>query len=448
MSILPGFFLVNKPSGPTSHDIVDQLRRLTGEKTIGHAGTLDPFATGLLILGIGKEATRRMLALTHLDKWYEAEIELGVETDTYDRTGTIVSELGIKNYELGALSEIIKNFMGPQEQVPPMFSAKKIAGKKLYELARQGKEVERPTAKVNIYRMEIINPPPQSSPFAEEEGNPPQALQATGPARAGSRLGGDYKLHVIIRVSSGTYIRSLAHDLGEKLGCGAHVKELRRLTVGPFSLERASDIGQLRPQADNWQEKLLPIPEVLEILNAYKLNPMNVIASHDLCRGVAISGPALPVGRDCHACLAADRSPRLSRTPRNDDNGLHATCSMLQKKKLLAFGTFDPLHDGHHFFLTEAKKYGDHLTVIVTRNEHLKHFKNREPRQKESERLATVRALPCVDEARLSDENLNWDCLTETKPDLIIVGHDQHDLKQALTKKTALPLIQLRKLIL
>ncbi len=116
--------------------------------------------------------------------------------------------------------------------------------------------------------------------------------------------------------------------------------------------------------------------------------------------------------------------------------------------RVLAFGTFDPLHDGHHFFLTEAKKYGDHLTVVVTRDQHIKHFKQREPHQSEQERLAAVRALPCVDDAYLSDEKLDWVCLKNTKPDVIVIGHDQHDLKKALAQKTSAPLIQLRKLVM
>ena len=408
----PGFLLVNKPSGPTSHDMVDQFRRLTGEKTIGHAGTLDPFATGLLILGMGKEATRRMLALTHLDKWYEAEIELGVETDTYDRTGKVVKELRIKNYELGELKKIVSNFLGPQEQIPPMFSAKKIAGKKLYELARQGKEVERPTAQVSFYRLEIINPPP-NLPLCERGRKFLPSAKQGGDEEGGHGLQATcYALHVLVRCSTGTYIRALAHDLGQKLGCGAHLKELKRLAVGPFSLEQAHP------------DKILPIPEVLAILNAYKQNPINVLVSN-------------PPPQSSPSSEREENVSPLS-SGGGDKEGGHA-------KKVLVFGTFDPLHDGHHFFLTEAKKYGDHLTVIVTRDQHIKHFKQREPHQSEVERLSVIRALPCVNEARLSDEHLDWVGLKEINPDLIILGHDQQALKNALPAR--LPTVQLRQMI-
>lgn len=218
-----GFVLVNKPCGPTSHTVVNQLRRITGIKKIGHAGTLDPFASGLLIVAIGREATRQISKFVKLDKEYLATLRLGSISDTYDRKGIIISndECQMSNKE--KVVEVLDKFRGRQEQVPPMFSAKKIQGKRLYELARQGVEVEREPAEIEIKELEIIEY--------------------------------DYpKLIIRVACSSGTYVRSLAHDIGQVLGCGAYLEELERTAIGKFSLSGAIKLSDIDEK--NWVDRL------------------------------------------------------------------------------------------------------------------------------------------------------------------------------------------------
>jgi len=219
---MPCFLLFNKPAGPTSHDVVDFLRQITGEQRIGHAGTLDPFAEGLLLLAIGREATRELSKFVGLDKEYLATIQLGATSSTYDKTG-IVSKRPISKYQVSEekIKEILPQFIGEIEQIPPMYSAKKINGKKLYQLARQGKMVARKPSKIKIYQIEIKKYDPISC-----------------------------CLGVLIGCSSGTYIRSLAHDIGEKLGCGAYLEKLIRTKIGDYRLENAINPDQLTPV--NW----------------------------------------------------------------------------------------------------------------------------------------------------------------------------------------------------
>jgi len=217
-----GFIIINKPLGITSHDVIDKLRKITGLKKIGHAGTLDPFATGVLICAIGREATREISWFVKMDKEYEAEIRLGAASDTYDRTGAIINyELSITNYELDNIKSILKGFVGKQKQVPPMYSAKKVGGKKLYQLARAGKEIKRQPAEIEIYNIELLK---YKWPF----------------------------LNIKVKCSSGTYIRSLAHDIGQKLGSGAYLNELKRIAVGDFNIDQAIDLKNL--DKNNWSD--------------------------------------------------------------------------------------------------------------------------------------------------------------------------------------------------
>jgi tRNA pseudouridine55 synthase len=221
MSTVSGFLLVNKPSGPTSHDIIDQLRRITRIKRIGHAGTLDPFATGLLIVGVGRAATRQLVKFLKMDKVYKAKLKLGATSDTYDLTGKIQE---IRN-KLQTITEqqiekTLKQFVGIIEQVPPMYSAKKIKGVKLYELARRGNEVKREPTKIKIHDLRFMN---YEWPY----------------------------LQIECRVSSGTYIRSLAYDIGQKLGAGAYLEALERTQVGSYKLTEAVDLSKLNK--NNWQ---------------------------------------------------------------------------------------------------------------------------------------------------------------------------------------------------
>ncbi len=209
-----GLLLVDKPEAMTSHDVVDAVRRLLGTRRVGHTGTLDPAATGLLVLCVGR-AGRLQSFLTSSDKSYEGTMKFGVETDTYDREGTPV---GMPHPdprpEADALRAACGRFVGEFEQAPPPFSAKKVGGKKFYELARRGEAVPHLPKKVRVTR------------FA--------ALEVAGDTA---------RFHV--DCSSGTYIRSLAHDVGRELGLGAHLSSLRRTRVGPFSLENARTLHAL-----------------------------------------------------------------------------------------------------------------------------------------------------------------------------------------------------------
>jgi tRNA pseudouridine55 synthase len=207
-----GFLLVDKPEGWTSHDVVAYLRKRIGERRIGHSGTLDPPATGLLLLAVGR-ATRLMRYLSSLDKAYSATILLGRTTTTGDATGDTV-----ESFDMSALSEeeirlAARGLVGRMEQVPPMVSAVKVRGRKLYELARQGIEVERKAREVEIRSLDIL-----------------EVLDA-GTATP--------SIQVNVECSSGTYIRALAESLGEALGGGAHLRALRRNEVGPFSVSDA-----------------------------------------------------------------------------------------------------------------------------------------------------------------------------------------------------------------
>lgn len=221
-----GFLLINKLSGPTSHDIIDQLRKITGIKKIGHAGTLDPFASGLLIVGVGRESTRQLDKFLKLDKEYMAQLQLGTVSDTYDRTGKISINVNKSDLKQNDIEKVLEKFRGEIEQIPPMFSAKKIQGKKLYELARKGQEIERSSVKVNISKLEI------------KKYHWPQLIFEC-------------------RVTSGTYIRSLAHEIGEKLGVGAYLQELQRTAIGPYQLSQSIDLIHLNQE--NWYKYLLDL---------------------------------------------------------------------------------------------------------------------------------------------------------------------------------------------
>ena len=203
-----GILLVDKPKGKTSFSLIGGLRRLLKIKTIGHAGTLDPMATGVMVLMVGKNYTRLSSQLLVQDKEYFAEITLGKTTDSYDAEGqeTSCSEL-IPSHE--AIEEALRSFQGEFFQIPPMFSAKKVNGQKLYNLARNGKTIEREPVKVSA---EI------------------QLLDYSYP-----------KMTIKVNCSKGTYIRSIAHDMGQRLGCGAYLSALQRTKSGVFSLADCID---------------------------------------------------------------------------------------------------------------------------------------------------------------------------------------------------------------
>lgn len=201
-----GILLVNKEQGSTSFELVSLLRRMTHIEKIGHSGTLDPFATGLMVMLIGREFTKRSDEFLGCDKEYQATVHLGIATDSYDIEGLVMSRLsGIPS--LQEIQVAIASFQGQISQVPPMFSAKKVQGKKLYDLARKGITIERQPV---LVRVEI------------------ELLRYEYP-----------ELEIHVACSKGTYIRSLAHDLGQVLGTGAHLSSLKRTRSGSFSLEES-----------------------------------------------------------------------------------------------------------------------------------------------------------------------------------------------------------------
>jgi tRNA pseudouridine55 synthase len=203
-----GLLLVNKPEGCTSFSLIRALRKLTGIKKIGHAGTLDPFATGVMVLLVGRAYTRLSDKLLLQDKEYLATLSLGVSTDTYDCDGKVVAR-SKKNPTQAEIEATVAKFQGEIEQIPPMHSAKKVQGKKLYELARRGETIERNPARVQLTT---------------------EILSYVYP-----------NLSLRISCSKGTYIRSIAHEMGQLLGCGAHLSKLKRTRSGRFCLEECLD---------------------------------------------------------------------------------------------------------------------------------------------------------------------------------------------------------------
>ncbi len=210
--VLEGILLVDKPSAVTSFSMVAILRKKTKQPKVGHAGTLDPFATGLLVLLLGRRWTRLAGTCLNHDKEYEATLRLGIETDTYDRDGTVIATSAHVPSE-ESVRETLSAFQGEYLQTPPMFSAKKVGGKRLYDLARKG---------ICIPRQ-------------------PQACRI-----AVTLVSYHYPdLAIRVHCSKGTYVRSLAHDIGERLGCLAHVADLRRIRSGPFTVQKALRLPEI-----------------------------------------------------------------------------------------------------------------------------------------------------------------------------------------------------------
>ena len=224
----PGLLLVDKPGGITSHDVVARARRALGTRKIGHAGTLDPMATGLLVLGV-EGATRLLTFAVGLDKTYEATIRLGVATETDDADGAVVSTTDASSLRSDAILEGIAALTGRISQVPSTYSAIKVDGRRAYDLARAGEGVQLKARDVTVSRFEVR---------AER----PSTGSGTGGGwgvGSGSETGGWVDLDVVVDCSSGTYIRSLARDLGAALGVGGHLTALRRTRIGPFSVDDA-----------------------------------------------------------------------------------------------------------------------------------------------------------------------------------------------------------------
>ncbi|MEP7008699.1 MAG: tRNA pseudouridine(55) synthase TruB [Acidobacteriota bacterium] len=232
-----GLLLIDKETGCTSHDVVQKARRILKEKKIGHCGTLDPDATGLLLLTVGT-ATRLTRFLIRAPKVYEGTIRFGTATDTYDAAGQVTSEASIEGLTQDAIEAEMARFVGTFEQTTPAYSAKKVGGVKLYEMARRGEEVPIETKEVTVYE------------FA-----PTRALA-------------DGSITFRLACTSGTYARSLAHDVGQALGCGAHLSALRRIKIGTFGIDQAVTLGvladRLASPASSPAVHALPEPEAAE----------------------------------------------------------------------------------------------------------------------------------------------------------------------------------------
>lgn len=229
---ISGVLVVDKPVGLTSHDVVQIVRRGTNIRRAGHTGTLDPRASGVLVILLGP-AVRLSEYVSASDKRYQAVIRLGTSTDTYDSDGKILSTAPVNITET-QFETALKAFIGEIEQTPPPYSAVKVKGRKAYEMAREGEEVDLMPRKIQVYNLELL------------EWAPPEAV-------------------IDVYCSSGTYVRSLAHDLGESLGCGAHLVGLRRTKSGRFTLRDAVPLRKLRETFENstWYQLLIPAAEAL-----------------------------------------------------------------------------------------------------------------------------------------------------------------------------------------
>jgi tRNA pseudouridine55 synthase len=224
---LDGALLIDKPAGMTSHDVVDEIRRHFGIKKVGHCGTLDPNATGLLIIVLGK-ATKLSERLMCDDKVYEGTMKLGESTDSFDSDGELVSSLPVPPITLDELNKLAAEFVGDQMQTPPMVSAVKKGGVPLYKLARKGVEVQREPRLIHIYNFRFSN---YEEPMAQFR----------------------------LACTKGTYVRSIAHELGQKVGCGAHLVQLSRVKSGKFEISQATPLQKiLSLSASELERQVIP----------------------------------------------------------------------------------------------------------------------------------------------------------------------------------------------
>jgi tRNA pseudouridine55 synthase len=253
-----GLVVVDKEAGWTSHDVVARCRRIFGQRRVGHAGTLDPDATGVLLVGLGR-ATRLMRFLTGLPKTYEAEVVLGTSTSTLDASGEVTGTWNMDEVSLADVRAAAATLTGPIEQVPPMVSAVKVGGRRLHALAREGIEIDRAARPVTVYRFDVV---PGLTP-------------------------GVFRIDV--ECSSGTYVRVLAADLGRALGGGAHLRNLRRTRIGSFSVEDARLVDELTPAV------VLTPAQALRDLDQVVV-PTDV--QRDVARGLALDRVPLGVTGD------------------------------------------------------------------------------------------------------------------------------------------------------
>jgi tRNA pseudouridine55 synthase len=241
-----GVVVVDKPAGMTSHDVVDRVRRVFSTRKVGHAGTLDPDATGVLVLGLGR-ATRFLSYSQAVPKRYRAVARFGVTTSTQDASGEVLSTRPAGDLDLGSVAAAATSFLGPIEQVPPMVSAVKIGGERLYRKARRGEEVDRLPRAVTIYELAVTSFEPGPEPRATLE----------------------------VTCSAGTYVRTLVHDLGQRIGCGAHLGSLRRIEAGGFTEVDAVALDSLHPGA------LRPLEDIVGSMERVELDEQEARAVAD-----------------------------------------------------------------------------------------------------------------------------------------------------------------------
>ncbi|MFN2298867.1 MAG: tRNA pseudouridine(55) synthase TruB [Anaerolineales bacterium] len=266
----PGLLVIDKPTGPTSHDIVNIVRRGTQIRKVGHTGTLDPYASGVLLILLGS-VTRLAEYLLEVDKEYLATIRFGSATSTYDAAGRVTATRPF-TFREETLEAKLATFVGERLQVPPVYSAIKVGGRKAYDLARRGEHVEMAPRKVNIYDLSLLR---WESPNAV----------------------------VRVRCSRGTYIRSIAHDVGQAMGSHAHLVSLRRIRLGPFSVERATPLEELKRRflESTWEKVAMPASAVLEGWATVKLSAEE---TEKIRNGIAIPAPEGAAGRA--RAIAAD----------------------------------------------------------------------------------------------------------------------------------------------
>lgn len=260
-----GILVIDKPEGVTSHDVVNSVRRIAGTRKVGHAGTLDPFATGVLIVGIN-QGTKLLPFLQIDEKEYEATVRLGVETDTLDRDGRILRETQCPSIGYEEMEKTLASFVGRQSQIPPIYSAIKKEGVPLYKLARKGIEVTVLPREIEVYGITL------------------RTLDTP-------------QVSFTVRCSSGTYVRSLARDIGIKVGCGGHLWSLRRIRSGRFGADKAIPLSMLKEMGDKWADRAialkdaLSLPEVMvDPLKAEMIRMGKELDSENICSGAVLSG--------------------------------------------------------------------------------------------------------------------------------------------------------------
>jgi tRNA pseudouridine55 synthase len=327
-----GIVVVDKPEGISSYDVVRKLKRVLPGVKIGYLGTLDPLATGVLPMLLG-EGTKLAPFLEGGHKVYDAALHLGVVTDTQDKEGQVLQSVDLGGYDLSPqkIEEVIERFRGRIRQLPPMFSALKLKGEPLYKLARRGEEAERALREVEIYELQVtrIDPP---------------------------------ALHLHIECSKGTYIRTVAHDIGGELGCGAHLTALRRTRSGPFSLEDALPLADIEVllKAGKLKERMIPLAQAMGFLPAVEVGEADALQiSHG--QVITLEGASCRSGEDARqggrkeAQQGGRKEGEVVRVVARKGGGLVAVSAIQQGKEGLVLR---PLRVFHDAIFTKRPLYG------------------------------------------------------------------------------------------